>query len=238
VCWRPAADRRDIHDRALMIHIPLSLDKLPPEIAARLRAAMKPRAFSAGEHIFLQGDRATAIYLVARGQVKISRVTPEGDECILCVRGQGSYFCPVPLLDNGNQLGTAVAMTDGTLLMVEREEFGDLCRRSAELLAMVQGDCLAEVRRLLNRLESFAFRSVRERVALTLCNESRRCPAGEDGSVELLLTQQDLAALVGSTRESVGRALKIMEHAGLVSLHRGRIRVNDIDRLVASSNDT
>ncbi len=213
------------------MHIPLSQDKLSPEIAARLREALHPRAFSAGERIFFQGDPATAIYLVVRGQVKISRVTPEGDECILCVRGQGSYFCPVPLLDNGSQLGTAVAMSEGTLLVAEREGFSELCRQSAELLAMVQGDCLGEVRRLLNRLESFAFRSVRERVALTLCNESRRCEAAIDGSVELQLTQQDLAALVGSTRESVSRALKVMEHAGLVDLHRGRIRIPDINRL-------
>jgi CRP/FNR family transcriptional regulator len=216
-------------------HAPLSLSKLPHEIEARLGKALRPRAFSAGERIFFQGDPATAIYLVARGQVKITRVTPEGNECILCVRGEGTYFCPVPLLDNGSHLGTAVAMSDGSLLMVDRGKFTELCRQSAELLAMVQGDCLAEIRRLLDRLESFAFRSVRERVAITLCNESRRCHSDDDGAVELQLTQQDLAALVGSTRESVARALKAMEHAGLVDLHRGRIRLRDIDKLAATS---
>lgn len=80
----------------------------------------------------------------------------------------------MPLLDGGGHLGRAVAITDVTLFSVERNEFMQLCQESPELLSVVQGDCLFEVRHLLNRLETFTFRNVRERLAITLLNETRR----------------------------------------------------------------
>ena len=151
-----------------------SFANLPSNIETRLRNALNVRSFKAGESIFLQGASPNAVYLVANGRVKIDRVTQEGHESILCMRGSGDYFCPVPLLDGGEHLGRAIAVTDVTLFWVERDEFMDLCQDSPELLSVVQGDCLFEVRHLLHRLEAFAFRSVRERLAITLLNETRR----------------------------------------------------------------
>lgn len=207
-----------------------SFANLPPAVEGRLRAALKVQSYAPGEQIFRQDERPEAVYLVASGRVKVVRVTPEGYESILCVRGPGDYFCPVPLLDKGNHLGTAVAISPVTLFAVERGEFCRLCQISPELLAVVQGDCLSEVRQLLNRLEAFAFRSVRERVAIALLDEGRH-QLGSNRTGELHLTQQELAGLVGASRESVSRSLKQLEHKGVVSLKRGRIRLRDWQQL-------
>ncbi len=203
-----------------------SFAHLSPEVETRLRNMLQVQTFAAGEAIFLQGESPEAIYLIASGRVKIVRVTPEGYESILCVRGPGDYFCPVPLLDEGCQLGTAVAMTDVTLLQAERTQFRALCQVSSALLATVQGDCLAEVRRLLNQLEAFAFRSVKERVAIALLDETRR-----QATDELRLTQQELAGLIGASRERVSRILKELEREGVVALRRGRVILRDRERL-------
>lgn len=204
-----------------------SFSNLPPQIETRLRNALNVRNFSAGEAIFLQGAPPTAIYLVANGRVKIDRVTQEGHESILCMRGSGDYFCPVPLLDAGEHLGRAIAVTDVTLFWIERDEFMDFCQDSPELLSVVQGDCLFEVRHLLNRLEAFAFRSVRERLAITLLNETRRRGTADSPATQLEITQQELAGLVGASRESVSRTLKQMERNDILFTARGRITINN-----------
>lgn len=206
-------------------------DHLAPEVQARLREMLHPQTFAPGEQIFAQGAPGSAIYLIAKGRVKITRVTPEGHESVLCVRGPGDYFCPVPVLDGGAQLGAAAAMTEVTLLWAERVEFMALCEANPELLSNVQGSCLAEVRSLLNRLEAFAFRSVRERLAVALLNEARHQQLGGEPADELRLTQQELAGLVGASRESVSRILAQLEREGVVALMRGRVFVRDWEQL-------
>lgn len=204
---------------------------LPTEVQAKLRELLRVRTFAAGEQVFVQGAPGSAIYLVASGRVKISRVTSEGYESILCMRGPGEYFCPVPVLDNGTQLGTAVAMTDVTLLWAERDGFSVLCETNPALLANVQGECLAEVRHLLNRLEAFAFRSVEERLAAALLAESHHQQTGGAPADELRLTQQELAGLVGASRESVSRILARLERAGVLGLRRGLVIIHDREEL-------
>jgi CRP-like cAMP-binding protein len=204
---------------------------IPPESLTRLQEIFFQRRYRAGEAIFLQGDVARSIYLVVGGRVKIERVTPDGNPCILCMRGPGEVFCPVPLLDCGCQLGTAWAMTDVTLLWADREAFGQVADDCPELLAEVQKDCLLEVRRLLRRMESYAFCNVRERVAITLLDESNRQQAFGESGDELRITQQELAALVGASRESVSRALSKLGDAGMVETRRGRVMIRDRRKL-------
>jgi len=188
-----------------------SFANLPTDVETELHSLLKVRTFSSGETIFMQDEIPDAVYLVASGRVKVVRVTQEGFESILCVRGPGDYFYPVPLLDKGNHLGSAVVMTAITLFSIDRDRFYELCKSSPELLSAVKSDRLSEVRNLLNRLESFAFRQVRERLAFTLVNEIRRQENLNAKTKELHLTQQELASLVGATRESVSRNLTKLE---------------------------
>lgn len=192
---------------------------------------MHLQTFESGEPVFHQGTPATAIYAVVRGRVKVARVTPDGYESILCVRQGGEYFCPVPVLDGKAQLGTAIAMTETTVLWVERDTFHALCRECPQLLSSVQGDCLAEVRHLLNRLETFAFRNIKERLAIALLDEVRHQRADEKDPIELSLIQQELAGLVGASRESISRNMKQLERDEIVELHRGKVRILDLKKL-------
>jgi CRP-like cAMP-binding protein len=150
-------------------------------------------------------------------------VTPEGHESILCVRGPGDYFCPVPLLDSGDQLGSAIALNDVTIFSVERKAFLKLCEKSPELLSIVQVDCLSEVRHLLNRLEGYAFRQVKDRIAIALVNQIRRQNGKDLTKKEIQITQQELAGLIGATRESVSRNLSGMAESGRLSLEREKL---------------
>ena len=207
------------------------LARLAPDIQARLRAILHVRIFAAGEQLFPQGGPAPAFYIVASGRVKVVRVTAEGYALILCVPGPGDCFCPVPVLDEGTQLGSAVALTDATLLWAESGEFRALCEKSPELLSAVQGICLGEVRRLISRFESLASRRLTERLAGTMLAESRHRQIDGFPPDELHLTHQELAELVGAARESVSRLLTQWAQKGVVTLKRGLVIVRNRDEL-------
>ncbi len=213
------------------------LGNVPQEAADEIRRVSRVRTFQAGETIYLQGDDADAIYLLARGKVKNVRVTNTGDEVVLCVRREGEYFCPVPVIDRGPQLGTAVAITDVTVLVIDVTTFRGLCQKYPELQLAVQGSCLMETRLLLKRVEMVTFRSVKERVATVLLDELRKLEATGSTIEEICLTHFDVAGLVGASRESVSRVLKRMEKDGILQLARGKITVLDRRRLYRIANE-
>ena len=146
--------------------------------------------------------------------MKITRVSKAGYESVLCVRGPGNIFCPVPVLDDGEQLGTATALTDGSMMRVEQQQLLTRCQQYPEILAYIQGDCLHEVRQLLVRMENFAYRSIRERLAFTLIDMLNRQTTNGEPNMVLDLKQQELAGLIGASRESVSRTLSDFESRG------------------------
>ena len=200
-------------------------------VQKRLNSLIIPREYNVGETIFWQGEPADAIYLIASGRAKIVRVTREGNESILCIRSVGDYFCPVPLLDLGEQLGSAIAMTDVIVYTIDRLSFAGLCEEHPELLAVVQSDCLSEVRHLLNRMENYAYRSVRQRLASALLTVVEKQSRQKTEKNKIPLTHQELAHLSGSSRESISRNLAKMEAVGVVKTGRGWVEIIDTQQL-------
>ena len=198
---------------------------LRPELQDDLKLLFEERRYSPDQEIFRQGDPTETVYMVSDGRVKLTRVAREGFESVLCVRRAGEYFCPVSVIDRGPQLGTAEAVGEVVLLEADREQFNALCDNHPELLAMVQGTCIGEVRSLMQRVEAFAFRNVSERLAMTILDESERQRGNGNPVDEIRITQQELAGLVGASRESISRTMTRFEKNEMVQTGRGRIRI-------------
>ncbi len=211
---------------------------LRPELQSELKLLFEEHRYSPGQEVYLQGDPTQSVYMVAEGRVKLTRVAQGGFKSVLCVRRPGEYFCPVTVIDRGPQLGTAEAMGEVLLLEADREQFNALCDNNPELLAMVQGTCIAEIRTLMRRVEAFAFRNVRERLAMTILEESERQRGNGNPVDEIRITQQELAGLVGASRESISRTMKRFEKNGTVQTGRGRIQILDRQQLSKLSGTT
>jgi len=201
------------------------LDRLEPEVRERLGAVSHSVSFVAGEQIFPQGAEPTAIYIVTSGQVKMARSTRQGHEIILCMPRAGDTFCPVAILDAGPHLGLAQAVTDVTLLSIEKADFLALCEKSPRLLSIVQGTCLGEVRRLAGRMELLAFSTLKQRLATVLLHHTRRQQVDCAPPDEIRMPQHELAAMAGASRESTSRLLAQWKRAGIVSLRRGVVTI-------------
>ncbi len=209
------------------------LQSLPEHLRTQIESIFRIRHIPAGEVVFHQGDPAEHIYFVLDGRVHLERVDHDGHQTLLCRHGAGDCFCPLAILDQGPQLGTARAITPTTLLWAPKEEFQTICDQHPELLRWLHGKCFRHVRRIVQRMETSMFHDAGERLILALLEHAQ--PNGQ-GELEVRATHQDLAQWIGTSRETVSRELAVLRREGLIRSGRGRVVLLDPQALRARVN--
>ncbi len=202
--------------------------KLSPEAIDALAAVATELPYSAGETIFLEGDPATGLFVLENGVVKISRVSLEGREYIMHLVGPGESFNDVAAMDGGNNPGTAIAQTAVVVWKLSRGDLRRVAQRHPELVWAFVEDMASRARYLVGLVEDLAMRNVRGRLARLLLEEAE---GTERRTVPRMLTQEEMAARLGTVREMVGRTLRSMAASGLIEFDRHRIVILDPERL-------
>ena len=208
---------------------------LPDRQVCELAAGLRERHYNAGQVIFLKGDPCQGLFIVLRGRVRTVTTSVEGREQVLKVFGPGRTFSDIPVFDNGPLPADAVAVTESTIAVIRQRHLLDLLRRHPDACIDVIRLFASRLRAYKGVIEDMSLRDVVARVARLLLDSARgRATLVEDSpSLRLRYTQHEIAAMVGSVREVVQRALKTLEHAGLIEMARGKIRVIDVDALDA-----
>ena len=221
-------------DDNLLIHKDF-LRTLPEPLTAALEARAVVRRFSDGETIFRRGDDAHGLFGVKQGQVQVLGHGEDGRPFVLTVLAPGEWFGELSLFDGLPRTHDNVAIGDTELWFVDQRDFHAIvasdpafARHFHELLAR-------RVRMLFRRVEDAVLLDLPARLAkrlLELAGDHGDAP-GRDGQVEIALhlPQEDLAAMIGATREAVGRHLKRFERQGWISLAYGRVTIRDRDGL-------
>lgn len=222
---------------AALARVPL-FDALPePELLALARSA-RLRKFRRGEVIFHQGDPGDALFIVSQGRVKISLPSDAGDEAILATLRAGDFFGELALLDGAPRSASATALEPTETLVVPRERFRDAIENVPGFRDALFELLARELRRLTTHVEELHFLDMTGRLAARLARlADEQGVALADGSVRLdgSYTQADLAAMVGSTRQSVNKLLGMFAADGLLRLERDAIVVLDVDGLRRTS---
>ncbi len=205
----------------------------------RVAAGMRSRRFRRGEVIFHLGDPGDALFVIVSGEVKISLPSETGDEAILATLGPGAVFGELALLDGAPRSASATAISAAETVVLPRDRFRELIATEAGVRDALLASIAGELRRLTTHVEELHFLDITGRLAARLVRLSQEggvAHAG-DGSIQLRrnLTQGDLAAMVGCTRQSVNKLLGQFADDGLVRLDRGGIVVIDLDGLIATS---
>ncbi|HEX6881629.1 MAG TPA: Crp/Fnr family transcriptional regulator [Terriglobales bacterium] len=182
--------------------------------------------FAPGQVVFMAGEEAPGIFVVASGAVRSVRQTSSGREQVLSVEYPYSTVGEVPVLDRGQCFSTVVAQCQTELLFISKEDvhhligsYPGLLRRTVEVLS-------GRVREYAELVHTLSLREVDRRVAWFLLHEATQRGVVTDAgiAVELTVTHQEIACCVGSVREMVTRAIGHLQKAGLISL-RGRLLV-------------
>ena len=198
---------------------------LEPEIIETIAALGVSRRLEANVVLFCKGDEGDALYAVRTGQIRIVIGTEDGKRLTLATLGSGDVFGEIALLDGQSRTADAVAAEACELFMVRRRDFLDLLRANAEIaIAMIEMLC-ARMRVSNDRMEEAVLMPLNVRLA------RRILALAHDFGSELALSQEQLAVMVGATRESVNRQLQIWRRTGMVSTGRGTLKVVDARRL-------
>ena len=194
---------------------------------AQVQERLVSTAYQGGEVIFFEGEACPGLFIVVKGQVRIFKSSSEGREQVLLLAGPGDSFNEVPIFDGGPNPATAEALEPSQLWLLPREDFLALVRDYPAMALGVLRVFSSRVRQLTCLVEDLSFRRVLSRVAKLLLQmaEAGGPPSGRR------LTQQEIASLVGTSREVVGRSLKALERDGLIRFEGHRILVLDLKAL-------
>ena len=190
----------------------------------RLIQATTTRRLASKEVLFRKGDPGNQLFGVLTGSLKVTGVGTDGKDVVFRLMRPGEVVGEIALLDGEPRSATVAAVEAATLVTLHRRDFVPFLEqhpRAAIRLAAVMAE---RVRRLSERAEDRQTMSLPARLAkrlLALAEEHGARPV-VGGPVEIRLSQQDLADLVGTTRESVNKQLRIWEDGGIVGLGRGR----------------
>ena len=204
----------------------------------RLTGSMRSRRFRRGEVIFHLGDPGDALFVIMSGDVKISLPSETGEEAILATLGSGAVFGELALLDGAPRSASATALTATETVVLPRDRFRELIATEAGVRDALLASIAGELRRLTTHVEELHFLDITGRLAARLVRLAQDGGTRTaDGGIRLRknLTQGDLAAMVGCTRQSVNKLLGQFTDDGMIRLEREGIVVTDMEGLTAAS---
>jgi CRP/FNR family transcriptional regulator len=206
---------------------------LPLGEVSELTRTLRIRQCRKGDVIFRKGDPCQGLCIVLRGRVRTVTASADGRQQVLKVFGPGRTFGDIPVFDDEPLPADAVAITESLITVVPKEQLLGLFRRHPEAAIDVIRLFASRLRAYKQMVEDLSMRSVTARVARLLVDRATgvQTLVEESPSPYLDYTQDEIASMVGSVREVVQRALKTLEHVGLIDIHRGRIRIIDVGAL-------
>lgn len=214
------------------------LADLPEADLAKLLERKTEHRYKAGEVIFREGGYPLGIYFIVKGKVKKYKVDRDGTEQIIYVANTGELLGYHAVLSEDHYPDSAAVIEDSVIACIPKEDFMEVIDRSGLLMRRLLKTLSHEFSVLANSLTLFARRSVRERLALQLIvvREKYKGDFLPGQVVEINMSREDLASLVGTARENVVRMLTEFKEEGILETRGRKIIVRDIKKLVAAAN--
>lgn len=204
-----------------------------------LEQQSKMRKLKKGEPVYLPSQEADGVLLVAKGRVKICHITPDGKQSILSFIDPGEIFGELALIDCDKRDEYAEASEATNLIMMPKMALRQIVQRYPNIVMGVTKLIGARRQRVERRLRNLLFRSNRERVIHLLLELSEKygqlAPEGLD--LNIRLSHQEMASVIGSTRETVTVVLGQLQNEGLIKIARRRISIRNLKQLASDVNE-
>jgi CRP-like cAMP-binding protein len=206
---------------------------LDDDAAEALSASMVENHVLRGEVLFHEGDEGDRLYVVTEGKVKLGRSSADGRENLLAILGPGQMFGELSLFDPGPRSATVTAITDCTMQSLAHEELGRWLDGRPEVARALLVQLAVRLRKANDVVADLVFSDVPGRVAKALLDLSSRFGRVADDGIHVHhdLTQEELAQLVGASRETVNKALADFASRGWLRLEARSVVLMDIERL-------
>lgn len=193
----------------------------------QLDQAVIERNFDKGQMLFFEGERSEGLYLVKSGLVRLFKTSPEGREMVLSIARPGDSFNDAPAFDGGPNILNASALYPTTVHIIPQAALMAALSGCRPAVAIIKG-LTSRLRYLTGIIEDLSFRSVSGRLAKLLLQQAT---IGEKSNPAPRLTQDEMAAMVGSVRDVIGRVLRSLEKEGAIRIEGHRIMVTNKELL-------
>ena len=206
---------------------------IDPETARALLLSMRVIELPRGQALFREGEPGDRLYMIGAGKIKLGRHSGDGRENLLSVLGPGEMFGELSLFDPGPRTSTASAVADARLYELNNADLTSWLQTYPEVSKHLLEALARRLRRANEALADLVFSDVPGRVAKALLDLSARFgePVADGIRVAHELTQEELAQLVGASRETVNKALADFTGRGWVRREGRALILLDIDRL-------
>jgi CRP/FNR family transcriptional regulator len=206
---------------------------LEDDTAALLASALTTRTVLRGHVVFSEGDTGDRLFVVLDGKVKISRAALDGRENLLAVLGPGEMFGELSLFDPGSRTATATAITECTLASLDHDDLRPLLLQQPAVAVQLLRALAQRLRRTNEAMADLVFSDVPGRVAKALLDLAEKFGVEESDGVRVRhdLTQEELAQLVGASRETVNKALSDFANRGWLRLEGRTVLLLDPERV-------
>jgi CRP-like cAMP-binding protein len=201
--------------------------------AQALVDSMEETHLPRGEVLFHEGDSGDRVFVVIEGKVKLGRHASDGRENLLAILGPGQMFGELSLFDPGPRSATVTAVTDSVLLWFSHEKLLEWLDGRPEVARGMLAQLAGRLRRANDIVADLVFSDVPGRVAKALLDLSTRFGAPAESGIRVAhdLTQEELAQLVGASRETVNKALADFSGRGWIRLEQRSVVLLDVERL-------
>ena len=185
------------------------------------------RTFSKDNVIILAEEEGDTLFILKKGQVKVSIVSEEGREVILSLLGPGSVFGELSLLDGKPRSANVVATEETDLLMLRRSDFLQLIYKTPQIATALLAELATRMRKTDRQIEGLALLDVTSRISDTLLQlaTEQGAETADGVTIESRPTHQELANMSGTTRETVSRVLKRLEGQGYINRNGRKITI-------------
>jgi CRP-like cAMP-binding protein len=205
--------------------------KLPQTDLDALLLHARVEHYPAGREIFARGSPGRSMMAILKGGVRISTPSPAGPDIVLTILSAGEVFGEIALLDGADRTADATAIGDCDLLVLDHRDFVPFLERRADLCILLLKLLCQRLRQTDKQFEEAMFGRLDGRIAMTLVRLANNAPASGKASIELRITQQELAGMVGAARESVNKQLHVWQRDGVLRLGKRLIEIADIAAL-------
>ncbi|MPZ27429.1 MAG: cyclic nucleotide-binding domain-containing protein [Micromonosporaceae bacterium] len=240
---RMARDSTVYDDRlALLGEIDIFADLSRSEMKVIAEAAPM-RTYPAGAMLYSPHQSIEALFILKRGRIRIFRVSPDGRALTTAIIQKGTIFGEMVLLGQQMYDNYAEALEEALVCVMSRADVHRFLLSDTRISARITEILGRRLAAMEQRLTDSVFKSVPQRIAATLCTLGDRAPGGRrpaalgGGPPQLGLTHEQVAALVGTSRETATKALGEFAERGLVRLGRGKIVIVDRPQLAAEAGE-
>lgn len=211
----------------ILKRVPLFSDLADAELA-RFADVTREREYPRNSVILFEDDPGDALYIVSAGQVKVVLIGEDGREVILSVLGDGDFFGEMSLIDDEPRSAHVIAMKDSHLLVLRRDDFQQQLQQHPSVALKLLRVLVQRLRRADEKIGSLVLLDVNGRVAQLLLDL-----AEESGGPRITrkLTHHTIAQMIGSSRETVSRAMRELVERGLIDVSRREITIKDAETL-------